>query len=68
MKFCFDLASPLASKVHIIILALAPSDMPNFLYKFLFAITTALNVDPLRSKILTAKTPDEVVELLRQYK
>jgi PTS system nitrogen regulatory IIA component len=63
-----DFDSPLGDKTRIIILALVPPDKPKPLYEFLLTITTTLSDDSLRSKILTAKTPDEVVELLRQYK
>jgi mannitol/fructose-specific phosphotransferase system IIA component (Ntr-type) len=62
-----DFDSALNDKTHIIILALAPPDKAKPLYQFILAITAALNDDTLRSNILTAKTPDEVVELLRQY-
>jgi PTS system nitrogen regulatory IIA component len=67
-KSGFDFDSPLDDKARIIILALAPPDKSKSLYQFLLAITTALNDDPLRSKILSAKTPEEIAELLRRYK
>jgi mannitol/fructose-specific phosphotransferase system IIA component (Ntr-type) len=67
-KSGIDFDSPLDDKTRIIILALAPPDKSKSLYEFLLAITTALNDDTLRSKILAAKTPEEVVELLREYK
>jgi PTS system nitrogen regulatory IIA component len=67
-KSGLDFDSPLDDKTNIIILALAPPNKAKSLYKFLLAITSALNDDVLRSKILAAKTPDEIVELLRQYK
>jgi PTS system nitrogen regulatory IIA component len=67
-KSGLDFDSPLDDKAHIIILALAPPDKSKPLYEFLLTITTALNDDTLRSKILAAKTPDEIVELLHQYK
>jgi PTS system nitrogen regulatory IIA component len=63
-----DFDSPFDDKTRIIILALAPPNKAKLLYKFLLAITTILNDDTIRSKILTAKTPDEVVEALHQYK
>jgi mannitol/fructose-specific phosphotransferase system IIA component (Ntr-type) len=66
-KSGLDFDSPLDDKARIIILALAPLDKPKTLYEFLLAITTALNDDTLRSTILTAKPPDKIVELLRQY-
>jgi PTS system nitrogen regulatory IIA component len=66
-KTGLDFDSPLEDKARIIILALAPPNKAKPLYKFLLAITTALNDDTLRSKILAAKTPEEVVELLHQY-
>jgi PTS system nitrogen regulatory IIA component len=67
-KFGLDFDSPFDDKTNIIILALAPPSKAKSLYKFLLAITTALNDDTLRSKVLAAKTPDEIVALLRQYK
>jgi mannitol/fructose-specific phosphotransferase system IIA component (Ntr-type) len=67
-KSGLDFDSPFDDKTRIIILALAPPKKAKHLYKFLLAITTILNDDTIRSKILTAKTPDEVVELLRQSK
>jgi PTS system nitrogen regulatory IIA component len=67
-KSGLDFDSPLDDKTHIIILALAPSNKAKSLYKFILAIIAVLNDDTLRANILTAKTPDEVVELLRQYK
>jgi mannitol/fructose-specific phosphotransferase system IIA component (Ntr-type) len=62
-----DFDSVLDDKTRIIILALAPPDKAKPFYKFLLAITTVLNDDTLRSKILTAKSPAEVVELLHKY-
>jgi mannitol/fructose-specific phosphotransferase system IIA component (Ntr-type) len=62
-----DFDSPFGDKTNIIVLALAPLNKAKPLYKFILAITAALNNDTLRSKILAAKTPDEIVELLRQY-
>jgi PTS system nitrogen regulatory IIA component len=67
-KSGIDFDSPLDDKARIIILALAPPDKSKPLYEFLLAITSALNDDTLRSEILTAKTPDEIVELLHQCK
>jgi PTS system nitrogen regulatory IIA component len=67
-KSGLDFDSPLEDKARIIILALAPPNKAKPLYEFLLAITTALNDDTLRSKILAAKTPEEVAELLRTYK
>jgi mannitol/fructose-specific phosphotransferase system IIA component (Ntr-type) len=66
-KSGLDFDSPLDDKTRIIVLALAPPNKAKPLYKFLLAITTALNDDTLRSKILAAKTPEEVAELLHQY-
>jgi mannitol/fructose-specific phosphotransferase system IIA component (Ntr-type) len=63
-----DFDSPLDDKARIIILALAPPDKSKPLYEFLLAITTTLSDDTLQSKILGAKSPDEVVSLLHQYK
>jgi mannitol/fructose-specific phosphotransferase system IIA component (Ntr-type) len=63
-----DFDSPFDDKTNIIILALAPPNKARSLYKFILAITAVLNDDTLRSKILASKTPDEIVELLRQYK
>jgi mannitol/fructose-specific phosphotransferase system IIA component (Ntr-type) len=67
-KSGLDFDSPLDDKTRIIILALAPPGKSKSLYKFLLAITTALNDDTLHSKILAVKTPEEVAELLRGYK
>jgi PTS system nitrogen regulatory IIA component len=67
-KSGLDFDSPLDDKARIIILSLTPPDKSKPLYDFLLVITTALNDDILRSKILVAKTPNEIVELLRQYK
>jgi mannitol/fructose-specific phosphotransferase system IIA component (Ntr-type) len=66
-KSGLDFDSPLEDKTRIIILALAPPNKAKPLYEFLLAITTVLNDDTLRSKILAAKTPEEVVELLQRY-
>jgi mannitol/fructose-specific phosphotransferase system IIA component (Ntr-type) len=66
-KSGLEFASPLDDKTHIIILAIAPPDKSKSLYKFLLAITTALNDDTFRSKILVSKTPKEIAELLHQY-
>jgi PTS system nitrogen regulatory IIA component len=63
-----DFDSALDEKTNIIILALAPPDKAKLLYKFILTITAALNDDTFRSNILTAKTPDEIAELLRNYK
>jgi PTS system nitrogen regulatory IIA component len=67
-KSGLDFDSPLDDKARIIILALTSPDKPKPLYEFLLVITAALNDDTLRSKILAAKTPEKVAELLRQYK
>jgi mannitol/fructose-specific phosphotransferase system IIA component (Ntr-type) len=67
-KSGLDFDSPLDDKANIIILTLAPPDKSKLLYEFLLAITAALSDDTLRSKILAAKTPEEVADLLRQYK
>ncbi|MDR2742740.1 MAG: PTS sugar transporter subunit IIA [Treponema sp.] len=63
-----DFDSALDDKTRIIILALAPPRKTKSLYHFLLSITTALNDDILRSKLLAAQTPKEIAELLRQYK
>jgi mannitol/fructose-specific phosphotransferase system IIA component (Ntr-type) len=63
-----DFDSALDDKTHIIILALAPPDKAKPLYKFILAITATLNDDTIRSKILAAKTSEEVAELLCGYK
>jgi mannitol/fructose-specific phosphotransferase system IIA component (Ntr-type) len=60
--------SPFDDKTNIIVLALAPPSKAKPLYKFILAITAALNDDTLRSNILSAKTPEEAAELLYQYK
>jgi mannitol/fructose-specific phosphotransferase system IIA component (Ntr-type) len=57
----------LDDKTHIIILALAPFNKAKSLYKFLLAITIALNDDTLHSKLLAAKTSIEITELLQKY-
>jgi mannitol/fructose-specific phosphotransferase system IIA component (Ntr-type) len=67
-KSGLDFDSPLDDKARIIILALAPPDKSKPLYEFLLAITAALNDSTLRSKILTAKTPEGIAELLKNYK
>jgi PTS system nitrogen regulatory IIA component len=66
-KSGLDFDSPFDDKTRIIILSLAPPRKAKSLYKFLLAITTVLNDDTLRSKILAAKTPAEVVALLHKY-
>jgi mannitol/fructose-specific phosphotransferase system IIA component (Ntr-type) len=63
-----DFDSPFDDKINIIILVLAPPDKAKHLYKFILTLTATLNDDTLRSKLLAAKTPDEIVELLCQYK
>jgi PTS system nitrogen regulatory IIA component len=67
-KSGLDFDSPLDDKANIIILVLAPPAKSKSLYNFLLAITTALNDDTLRSKILAAQTPEKVTDLLNQYK
>jgi PTS system nitrogen regulatory IIA component len=67
-KSGLDFDSALDEKTRIIILALSPPEKSKRLYQFILSITAALNDDTLRSKILAAKTPDEVAELLHQYK
>jgi PTS system nitrogen regulatory IIA component len=67
-KSGIDLDSPFDDKTRIITLALAPPNKAKLLYEFLLAITTALNDDTLRSKLLTAKIQEEVADLLRKYK
>jgi mannitol/fructose-specific phosphotransferase system IIA component (Ntr-type) len=62
-----DFDSALDDKTRIIILALAPPQKTKSLYRFLLSITTALSDDAPRSKLLAAKTPEEVAELLHQY-
>jgi PTS system nitrogen regulatory IIA component len=66
-KSGLDFDSPFDDKTNIIVLTLAPPNKAKHLYKFLLAITTALNDDTLRSKILTARKPEEVAKLLHQY-
>jgi PTS system nitrogen regulatory IIA component len=66
-KSGLDFDSALDDKTRIIILALAPPEKSKSLYEFLLVITTTLNDDTLRSKILAAQTPAEVAELLHQY-
>jgi PTS system nitrogen regulatory IIA component len=67
-KSGLDFDSPFDDKTHLIILALAPPEKTKSFYKFILAVTTALNNDPLRTKILFAQTPEEIVSLLREYK
>jgi mannitol/fructose-specific phosphotransferase system IIA component (Ntr-type) len=67
-KSGLDFDSPFDDKTNIIVLTLAPPDKSKSLYEFLLVITTTLNDDTLRSKILAAQTPEEVTELLRGYK
>jgi PTS system nitrogen regulatory IIA component len=64
-KSGIDFDSALDDKTRIIVLD--PPNKAKSLYKFILAIAAILNDDTLRSNILTAKAPDEVVELLRQY-
>jgi PTS system nitrogen regulatory IIA component len=66
-KSGLDFDSPLDDKARIIVLALAPETESKTFYNFLIAITTALTDDTLRSKILAAKTPEEVADLLRKH-
>jgi PTS system nitrogen regulatory IIA component len=66
-KSGLDFDSVLDDKTRINILALAPPEKSKSLYEFLLLITTALNDDTLRSKILAAKKPEEVAELLHHY-
>jgi PTS system nitrogen regulatory IIA component len=66
-KSGLDFDSPFDDKTNIIVLALAPPNKAKPLYKFLLAITTALNDDSLRSELLLSKTPAKFVELLHQY-
>jgi mannitol/fructose-specific phosphotransferase system IIA component (Ntr-type) len=61
-----DFDSPFDDKTNIIVLALAPLNKAKLLYKFILAITAALNDDTLRSKILAAKSPEEVARLLQK--
>jgi PTS system nitrogen regulatory IIA component len=67
-KSGLDFDSPLDDKARIIVLALVPPDKSKPLYEFLVAVTIALSDDTLRSKILAATTPEEVADLLRDYK
>jgi mannitol/fructose-specific phosphotransferase system IIA component (Ntr-type) len=62
-----DFDSALDDKTRIIILALAPPEKAKPLYQFLLAITAIINDDTVRSELLTAKSPAEVVELLHKY-
>jgi mannitol/fructose-specific phosphotransferase system IIA component (Ntr-type) len=66
-KSGLDFDSALDDKTHIIILALAPPEKARPLYRFLLTITAILNDDAVRSELLTAKSPAEVVELLHKY-
>jgi mannitol/fructose-specific phosphotransferase system IIA component (Ntr-type) len=66
-KSGLDFDSPLDDKTRIIILALAPPEKAKTLYQFLLTITAILNNDTVRSELLAAKSPTEIVELLRKY-
>jgi PTS system nitrogen regulatory IIA component len=66
-KSGLDFDSPFDDKTNIIILTLAPPEKAKPLYQFLLTITTILNDDTVRSELLAAKSPDEVVELLHKY-
>jgi mannitol/fructose-specific phosphotransferase system IIA component (Ntr-type) len=62
-----DFDSALDDKTRIVILALAPPEKAKPLYQFLLTITAILNDDTVHSKLLAAKSPAEVVELLHTY-
>jgi PTS system nitrogen regulatory IIA component len=61
-----DFDSALDDKTRIVILALAPPEKAKPLYQFLLTITAILNDDTVHSKLLAAKSPAEVVELLHK--
>jgi mannitol/fructose-specific phosphotransferase system IIA component (Ntr-type) len=61
-----DFDSALDDKTRIVILALAPPEKAKTLYQFLLTITAILNDDTVHSKLLSAKSPAEVVELLHK--
>jgi len=67
-KSGLDFDSPLDDKTRIIILALAPPEKAKTLYQFLLAITAILNDDTVRSELLAAKSPAEVIEILHKYR
>jgi mannitol/fructose-specific phosphotransferase system IIA component (Ntr-type) len=67
-KSGLDFDSAIDDKTRIIILALAPPEKAKSLYQFLLVITALLNNDTVRSELLTAKSPTEVIELLHKYK
>jgi mannitol/fructose-specific phosphotransferase system IIA component (Ntr-type) len=67
-KSGLDFDSALDDKTRIIILALAPPEKAKPLYQFLLVITALLNNDAVRSELLAAKSPAEVVELLHKYR
>jgi mannitol/fructose-specific phosphotransferase system IIA component (Ntr-type) len=62
-----DFDSALDDKTRIIILALAPPEKAKPLYQFLLTITAILNDDTIRSELLAAKSPAELVEVLHKY-
>jgi PTS system nitrogen regulatory IIA component len=66
-KSGLDFDSALDDKTRIIILALAPPEKAKPLYQFLLTITAILNDDTVRSELLAAKSPGEVVALLHKY-
>jgi mannitol/fructose-specific phosphotransferase system IIA component (Ntr-type) len=66
-KSGLDFDSALDDKTRIVILALAPPEKAKPLYQFLLTITAILNDDTVRSELLAAKSPAEVVELLHKY-
>jgi PTS system fructose-specific IIC component len=59
--------SALDDKTRIIILVLAPPEKAKSLYQFLLVITAILNDDTVRSELLAAKSPAEIVEILHKY-
>jgi PTS system nitrogen regulatory IIA component len=66
-KSGLDFDSALDDKARIIVLALAPPDKAKSLYQFLLTIAAILNDDTVRSELLAAKSPTEVVALLHKY-
>jgi mannitol/fructose-specific phosphotransferase system IIA component (Ntr-type) len=66
-KSGIDFDSALDDKTRIIILALAPPEKAKPLYQFLLTITAILNDDTVRSELLAAKSPAEVIEILHKY-
>lgn len=51
--------------VHIFFMLLTPENAPNIHLKLLAGIAKILRNDPFRQRLMMAKTPDEVIKILR---